>query len=306
MAVVFAGADSINSLYKFLLLIFEQMKKIFFLMLTLFILSAASMNAQVLIGGDGTGNPDPSAVLELQSSDKGFLLPRVELTSTSIPAPLDAFIRGMTVYNTRIINDVTRGTYYCDGIRWVKVRNSMELVTKSDISGEVIKLIMDLAKNGGNVTNNCPATVTGNSGTTYPVGDFDVAGCWMIVNSKEGTPSATRYGEMAEGERGYYYTWEQAASACPEGYSLPTRAQYSWLGALVTHDASMFHLWRYGGTGSDSYAGCFHGEPFIPDLWGQGTYWTSTRRYFAWFADDYFVGAGDGPTEYFSVRCVKN
>jgi hypothetical protein len=226
------------------------MKKIFFLMLAFLIWSAASMNAQVLIGGDGTGNPDPSAVLELQSSDKGLLLPRVELTSTGDPAPLSAFVNGMTVYNTSTINDVTQGTYYCDGYRWIKVRNSFDVIQKSDLSGDVIKLMVDLAKTQGIVTNNCPPTVVGKNGT-YAVGDFDVAGCWMINNSKEGTPSATHYkegleGELAEGVYGYYYTWEQAGTACPEGFRLPIPHDWLVLKAIENSDETKRKLWRNG------------------------------------------------------------
>jgi hypothetical protein len=129
------------------------MKKIFFLMLMLLMLSAASMNAQVRIGG--TTDPNPSAVLDLNATDAanngnlGLALPRVQLTSTNEPAPLAAFVNGMTVYNTRTINDVTPGTYYCDGNRWNKVRNTTELIEKSDLSGDVIKLMVDLAKTGG-------------------------------------------------------------------------------------------------------------------------------------------------------------
>jgi hypothetical protein len=281
------------------------MKKIFFLMLTLLIMSVASMNAQVLIGGDGTGNPDPAAVLELRSSNQGFLLPRVALTSTADPAPLAAFVNGMMVYNTVNHNDVTQGTYYCDGIRWNKVRNSLELIKKSDLSGEVIKLIMDLAETGGTVTNTCPPSVIGSSGTSYAVGDFGIAGCWMIDNSKEGTPSATHYmegldGEKAEGLHGYYYTWQQAQSACPPGFSLPTNAQFSLLQAVVTGNISFWNLWRSG-----TYGGGI--------VLSYGTWYTLLNGY--WWASPfptaYHMGANiSGPHAnagyLWGVRCIMD
>ena len=55
--------------------------------------------AQVTIGAEDV--PNESAVLELKASDKGLLLPRVELTSTTSFAPLKAHVEGMTVYNAK-------------------------------------------------------------------------------------------------------------------------------------------------------------------------------------------------------------
>jgi uncharacterized protein (TIGR02145 family) len=286
------------------------MKKIFFLMLTLIVLSTASMNAQVLIGGDGTGNPDPSAVLELQSSDQGFLPPRVALISTADPAPLAAFVNGMTVYNTASTGDVTPGTYYCDGGRWVRVRNSLELIKKSDLSGEVVKLIMDLAKTQGTVTNNCPETVVGNSGTSYKVGDFGIAGCWMIDNSKEGTPSAKQYGkgsevEQPEGLLGYYYSMEQAAGACPEGWALPSQTQKEWLSLSFQGDSGSWAKWTGGSDGS-KMAGYRSGGYWTQ--WGAiNAIWSKTYGVFSMSsAGTYWVRTDGTGAILLSVRCVKN
>lgn len=54
------------------------MNKIFFLVL----LTSNSFFAQV---GIGTNQPHPSAALDIQSSNKGILLPRVELHSLTDP-----------------------------------------------------------------------------------------------------------------------------------------------------------------------------------------------------------------------------
>jgi hypothetical protein len=269
------------------------------------------MNAQVLIGGDGTGNPDPAAVLELRSSDHGFLPPRVALISTNDPAPLTAFIKGMTVYNTASTGDVTEGTYYCNGYRWNKVRNTHDLIKKSDVSGEVVKLMIDLIQNGGTIINTCPPTVTGNSGTIYTVGDFGVAGCWMIVNSKEGTPSAKQYGkglegEWAEGLCGYYYTWEQAQSACPEGYSLPTQAQFSWLRVVLNSEASSFSLWRDGGKGSSDFGGYYDTTSGTWREGGFGFWWTKDKGRFATASGIQMIQDRETYSLWLSVRCIKN
>jgi hypothetical protein len=131
-------------------LIFEQMKKIFFLMLMLLIWGTASMNAQVRIGG--TADPNPSAILDLNATDAanngdlGLALPRVELTSTGNKAPLDSHVAGMMVYNTKAAGDVTPGTYYNDGEKWIRI-GSGSLISEAD--GVVGNEVTNATSNGG-------------------------------------------------------------------------------------------------------------------------------------------------------------
>ncbi|MBS1644684.1 MAG: hypothetical protein JST36_06555 [Bacteroidetes bacterium] len=83
------------------------------------------VNAQTKIkDGTVTGSsslPNANAILELESNNKGFLLPRVALDSTLLATPLSANVAGMTVYNTATAHDVTPGYYYNDGTKWVKL-----------------------------------------------------------------------------------------------------------------------------------------------------------------------------------------
>jgi hypothetical protein len=290
------------------------MKKIFFSMLTLLVWSAASMNAQVLIGGDGTGDPDPSAVLELQSSDHGLLLPRVALTSTGASAPLAAFVKGMTVYNTASTGDVTEGTYYCNGVRWVKVRNSTELINQSDLSEELEKLVEALIKTGLTPTNNCPSSVEGSKGT-YAVADFGAAGCWMIDNSKEGIPSATHYmqgldGELPEGLAGYYYTWEAAQSACPQGFVLPTWDQMRILFVdYLDKQPLAYYMWLYGGTGTYHWSGWYASEYSGWGLWDEAaSWWCGVKGDQGLIYEAGGLGMGKYPDRdnLVAVRCIMN
>jgi len=90
---------------------------------------SAPMKAQVTIGRKS--DPDPNALLDLKqntdnSSTKGFLPPRVALSSTTSALPLTAPIaNGMTVYNTATAGDVTPGYYYWNSSipKWVRVGN---------------------------------------------------------------------------------------------------------------------------------------------------------------------------------------
>ena len=102
------------------------MKKITFTLL--FILH------QILIGqvGIGTPNPNANAVLELNSTNKGLLLPRLPLTATNNASPLATHAVGMTVYNTATntsspTNPVYPGEYYNDGTKWERKLSAGEI-----------------------------------------------------------------------------------------------------------------------------------------------------------------------------------
>jgi hypothetical protein len=80
-------------------------------------------SSQIKIGeSNKTMNSD--AMLEIESSNKGFLLPRVALVSTSSSLPLKTFTSGMIVYNTSTTNDLSTGLYYSDGTKWIKANNN--------------------------------------------------------------------------------------------------------------------------------------------------------------------------------------
>jgi hypothetical protein len=69
--------------------------------------------------------PNNNAILELESTQRGLLMPRVALQATNIASPLTAHIAGMTVYNTATAGttpvNVFPGWYYNDGTKWVRL-----------------------------------------------------------------------------------------------------------------------------------------------------------------------------------------
>jgi len=97
--------------------------------------------AQVKMGDNPT-SINTNSVLEMESTNKGMLPPRVALTAANNAAPLSAFVTGMTVYNTATAGtapyDVVPGYYFCDGTQWVKlsvedcVNNSYIVIDESD------------------------------------------------------------------------------------------------------------------------------------------------------------------------------
>jgi hypothetical protein len=99
------------------------MKKNLFLMLTLIILSAASMNAQVTIGS--TDDPHSGAILDLQSTTQGLKLPTVPITDLAtfgLPLEGTSTLRGaigMVVYNT--FSGTGAGLYVWTGASWSSI-----------------------------------------------------------------------------------------------------------------------------------------------------------------------------------------
>lgn len=71
--------------------------------------------------GNNPATINSNAVLEIESTNKGLLLPRLALTSTTSPSPLSSFVQGMLVYDTATAGDVTPGMYYSDGAKWVRL-----------------------------------------------------------------------------------------------------------------------------------------------------------------------------------------
>jgi uncharacterized protein (TIGR02145 family) len=115
------------------------------LVLAFIVMSAASVNAQVRIGGDV--DPNESAILDLNADDNvtnsgnlGLALPRVALVSTASFAPLKAHVNGMIVYNIATDGDVTPGTYYNDGSKWVRLGNGTSTTSEGSltITGPII------------------------------------------------------------------------------------------------------------------------------------------------------------------------
>jgi hypothetical protein len=85
------------------------------IILAVIFLTITTLKAQV---GIGTTTPDPSAVLDVTSTNSGLLIPRVTLSSntdvTTIPAPAISLL----VYNTGFSPN---GYYYWNGTSWIQL-----------------------------------------------------------------------------------------------------------------------------------------------------------------------------------------
>lgn len=106
------------------------MKKsyIFFLYFSLFTSSSILAQQNVSIS-DANATPDASSVLDISSTTKGLLIPRLALSATNAAAPITLPATSMLVYNTAISgtapNNVTPGYYYNAGTptvpNWLRI-----------------------------------------------------------------------------------------------------------------------------------------------------------------------------------------
>ena len=185
-------------------------------------------NLTFTAGGSGTGimgsdklkigaNPttiDANSLLELESTTKGLLYPRVELRSTTSYLPLiainpvtllDQKKAGMTVYNTATTttgtNDVTPGLYVNDGFNWIRVTptapktlytdnaaitsartvtlNNNDLTFTAGVGGTGKTVVASTFKTGGAVYGNVRTLDTSNSGAS----GFDLTNNTVLLSS---------------------------------------------------------------------------------------------------------------------------
>jgi hypothetical protein len=139
--------------------------------------------------------PNSNAILELESANKGLLLPRVALTARNLSSPLSGHTAGMLVYNTANggsgADTVSPGYYYNNGSKWIRLADASApsdstndawvndndntqvlLATQSDGATARAAGTEFVVKNNGNV----------GIGTTDPTRTMDVNGQLRIRN----------------------------------------------------------------------------------------------------------------------------
>src|SRR5690554_759405 len=85
-----------------------------------FLLFTLSATAQV---GIGTTTPASGALLDLTSTDRGLLVPRVSINNLGTAAPVTAPTTGLLVWNTFTGAGIGVGYHYWNGTRWIPLGN---------------------------------------------------------------------------------------------------------------------------------------------------------------------------------------
>jgi uncharacterized protein (TIGR02145 family) len=188
-------------------------------MLMLVMTGAASVNAQVLIGGTASDEPHGGAILDLASGGQnnlGMLLPSVELNDDAtvfvlVPEGTETgdtkqTATGMIVYNTATLPYGGRGVYVWGGSKWAPIVDP------------------------------CPSPVNDPDGNKYSTGWFGKAGCWMTENLRYAPKAADGYSEndvlANNGEKYYTYPGTGSdASARKDKWTSVHGLLYNWYAA---------------------------------------------------------------------------
>ncbi|MBS1653719.1 MAG: hypothetical protein JSU05_02650 [Bacteroidetes bacterium] len=121
--------------------------------------------------GVGTNSVDPSAKLQVESSNKGFLPPRITLTGTNDNSTIANPATGLMIFNTATAgsgsNTVTPGVYYFSGSAWQRLT---EVQSSTFISGN-----LSVHTGGDYLMAGMPANSFELGQITLPPGKWEVA-----------------------------------------------------------------------------------------------------------------------------------
>jgi len=296
------------------------------ILLALLISFGFSTIAQVAINTDGSA-PDASAVLDVKSTDKGMLTPR--MTQSQIEAILNP-VDGLIVFNT---TDSRFYFYDNTASEWKEIAIGTGTITPTPTwaCGDAF---VD-ARNG-------------QSYTTVQIGTQ----CWMADNLNIGSridgannqtdnstiekycyndddANCTTYGGLYQWDEMMQYTTTAGVQGiCPSGWSIPTDEEWTTLtnylgGESIAggemKEAGTTH-WDSPNTGATNNSGFTalpgglrHSSGSFYSFGGYGDWWSSTensgtgawRRYLS-YDNDQVSRSHYYKTFGFSVRCLKN
>ena len=273
--------------------------------------------AQVAINSDGS-EPDGSAILDLQSTSQGLLLPRLttlQISGISNPAA------GLITFNTD-----SADFYGFNGNEWVSVWNPEDILADWYCGNQITD-----SRDGQNYT-------------TVQIGTQ----CWMAENLNVGTridgvndqtdnstmekycydndvANCDTYGGLYQwNEMMQYVTTEGVQGICPDGWYLPTNTDWttlsSFLGGQYVAGNKMKSTsgWYDNGNGTNSSGftglpgGYRDGNGYFNSLTAYGVWWSSTEsspyaKCLVLARNSSSASQGNNSkTTAISVRCLKN
>ena len=274
------------------------------------VLLAVTMHAQV---GIGTTSPDNSAALEVQSTTKGFLPPRVtnaQMNAITNPA------EGLMVYCT---DCATKGLYVFNYNFWQSIISPDVLVTLVvDVTSSTGKTWMD--RNLGASRRATSSTDSEAYGDLYQWGRFtdghqSRTSSTTSTNSSIDTPGHGDF--ILESDSPYDWRspqqndnlWQGVSGTnnpCPSGYRLPTETE---LNTERTNWGSNNAADAFSSLKLPVAGHRFYSNGTLDNVGSNGNYWSSTvsdtyARALHFHSTEAGMGS-NGRAYGFSVRCIK-
>jgi hypothetical protein len=144
--------------------------KRFLLVSVIFLLMDFASRAQNNVGiNDDNSAAKASAMLDVYSTTKGMLIPRIALTVSTTAAPVTSPEASLLVYNTATAGDVTPGYYYWNGTsKWVRLTagtdpaRNFSMVSKS--ANATLLKTENVVLASGNITLTLPVVTSTDDG----------------------------------------------------------------------------------------------------------------------------------------------
>lgn len=156
------------------------MKKHYLLSVIAVIATLSCYGQNVWISPDSTYSPNSSAMLEVHSTDKGVLIPRMALDDASTAAPVSTPAEGLMIYNDG--GAEPEGFWYWTGTKWVRFASN-------DGTVDIERFPMGEVFMEGNST----ATAIGNTTTYYKAAGTTTLGSTYNMDNAAGISNRLRY-----------------------------------------------------------------------------------------------------------------
>ena len=146
--------------------------------------------------GIGTTTPDASAKLEVNSTNKGFLPPRIALTALNSASPVTSPATGLLIFNTASAgtnpNQVTPGYYYWDGVnsKWVRLEDKADNLGNHTATDNIRLNGYYLSNDGGSEGISVDNSGNVGIGTNAPTAKLNIAGGGVRIASGMNNSSA--------------------------------------------------------------------------------------------------------------------
>ncbi|MEI6349117.1 MAG: hypothetical protein WCP69_14310 [Bacteroidota bacterium] len=170
--------------------------------LLIIVFSSQYVFAQLGVNADGS-NPNSSSMLDINSANKGILIPRVSLTGTLDVSTITTPATSLLIYNTAsagiIPNNVVPGFYFWNGSQWTRIGNAVH--THENLTQGTG--ITAFTYNGGTATTVGLANTSvsaGSYGSATQVGTFTVDAQGRLTAAGNTTVSGVSPGGSAGGD----------------------------------------------------------------------------------------------------------